>query len=303
MRLKYNIEFFKKLAIERGGECLSNEYIACDKKLKFKCSLGHIWETKPYYLVNNNSWCPQCNKSNKDNIELFKQIAIDRGGECLSDVYVNCRTKLKFICSEKHTWDAKPHDVKFSKSWCPICSNSRKLTIEEMDEIASKRGGKCLSETYIDSHTKLLWECKYGHQWKAKPSQIKNINTWCPECNESKGERMVGNILTNKKIIFERQKTFDDCVGKKYKLLFDFYLPEDNVLIEYDGEQHYKPKSFHRCSVETAKKSFNDLKINDNIKNEYCIKNNITLIRIPYTIKDVEEYLLTKLDNVMKLIS
>ena len=43
----YNLEFFKNLAISKNGECISSEYIACNKKLKFKCSSGHIWETKP----------------------------------------------------------------------------------------------------------------------------------------------------------------------------------------------------------------------------------------------------------------
>jgi hypothetical protein len=89
---------------------------------------------------------------------------------------------------------------------------------------------------------------------------------------------------------------------EKQKLLFDFYLPEHNILIEYDGEQHFKPKSFYRCSIETAKKSFNELKRNDIIKNEYCKKNNITLIRIPYTIKNINKYLLNKLNGIMELV-
>ena len=56
-----------------------------------------------------------------------------------------------------------------------------------MNEIAKERGGKCLSTEYINSHDKLLWECEYGHTWWAKPYLVKNTNTWCPECNESKG--------------------------------------------------------------------------------------------------------------------
>ena len=94
----YNLEYFKNLAISKGGECLSVEYIACNKKLLFKCKHDHIWETKPQDLVNSNSWCPKCSKTSKDDIELFKQIAIERGGECLSETYVNCKTKLSFKC-------------------------------------------------------------------------------------------------------------------------------------------------------------------------------------------------------------
>lgn len=287
----YNLEFFKNLAIEKNGECLSTKYISCDKKLIFKCGEGHIWETKPYYLVNNNSWCPQCNKSHKDNIETFQKIAIKNNGECLSDKYINCRTKLKFKCSFGHIWESRAHDVKYSKAWCPTCSNSIKLTIEKMQEIAIKREGKCLSETYIDSHTKLLWECKYGHQWLAKPCQIKNSNNWCPICNESLGERIVSNFLQSNNIIFEKEKKFDDCKGKRRMLSFDFYLPAQKILIEFDGKQHYMPVNFYGCSDEQAQKTYFELIENDNLKNKYCIDNNILLFRIPYTIKNIEEYL------------
>jgi hypothetical protein len=287
----YNLEFFKNLAISKNGECISSEYIACNKKLKFKCSSGHIWETKPYYLVNNNSWCPQCNKSHKDNIELFKKIAIERDGICLSDIYVNNKTKLRFQCKNNHIWEAKPHDIKFSKSWCPICSNSVKLTIEKMQEIAFNREGRCLSDTYVNSHSKLLWECKYGHQWMAKPCQVKNSNNWCPICNESQGERTVSEFLKQHNIQFEREKKFNDCRGMKQMLSFDFYLPEQKVVIEYDGRQHYEPVNFYGCSNEQAEKTHNKLVQNDMIKNKYCAENNIKLIRIPYTEKNINKFL------------
>lgn len=299
----YNLQHFKDLAITKGGECLSDEYISCVKKLTFKCNKGHVWETKPYYLVNNGSWCPKCSKTAKDDIELFKQIAIDRGGQCLSEIYVNCTTKLKFICSEKHVWDAKPHDVKFSKSWCPVCSNSVKLTIGKMNEIAEERGGKCLSTKYINSHSKLEWECELGHTWWAKPYLIKNTNTWCPECKESHGERIVNSFLIKQGIKFERQKTFDDCIGKKQKLPFDFYLVDYNILIEYDGKQHFQPVNFYGISHKKAKKCFDALQKNDKIKNKYCEKNNIKLIRIPYTVQNIDVYLLNELDGVMELVS
>ncbi len=57
----------------------------------------------------------------------------------------------------------------------------KKLTIEEMRRIALERGGKCLSDTYVNSYTKLLWECKEGHQWKSKPADVKR-GSWCSYC-------------------------------------------------------------------------------------------------------------------------
>lgn len=294
----YNIDYFKKIAESKNGKCLSDKYVNCTTKLKFQCSKGHEWETKPYYLINNNSWCPKCNKSSKDNIETFHIIAKERNGKCLSSLYVNCRTKLSFECSKGHVWTAKPSDIKESKSWCPICSNSLKLTIDEMNEIANKRGGKCLSTEYVNSHSKLLWECENKHQWLAKPYLVKNLNTWCPICKESKGEKIIKIFLINKNILFEREKKFIDCIGLKQQLPFDFYLSNFNICIEYDGKQHSMPVNFYGCSNESAEKSFMELKLTDNIKTEYCINNNIKLIRIPYTIKNIEDFLSEKLKSL-----
>jgi uncharacterized Zn-finger protein len=287
----YDLEFFKNLAIEKNGECLSTEYVSCTKKLLFKCEFGHIWETKPYYLTNNDSWCPYCNKFHKDNLDTFKKIAIEKNGECLSNEYFNAKSKLRFKCDKGHIWESVAHDVKYSKSWCPYCSNSVKLTIEEMCEIALNRNGKCLSEEYINSHTKLLWECEKGHQWHAKPYLVKNLKNWCPYCRESLGERRINKCLQYHNINFIREYKFNDCRGISQRLPFDFYLPEINVLIEYDGRQHFKPVNFYGCSKDEALKSFLELKQNDEIKNKYCADNNIKLIRIPYNEKNIEEFL------------
>jgi len=75
-------------------------------------------------------------------------------------------------------------------TWCPICSpkgrgKKRRLTIEEMQGIAKKRGGKCVSKRYKDAKTKLKWECKCGNVWDATPQKIKQ-GRWCPVCGRKK---------------------------------------------------------------------------------------------------------------------
>ena len=98
----------------------------------------------------------------------------------------------------------------------------------------------------------------------------------CPFCKESKGEKIIKNFLIDNNISFEQQKKFDDC-KYKLKLPFDFYLSELNICIEYDGLQHYK------CiKIFGGEKNFNLIKKRDEIKNDYCEKNNINLIRIKY---------------------
>ena len=114
-------------------------------------------------------------------IEEMQEIAESRGGKCLSKEYINNQTKLEWICSEGHKWKTVPSSVK-QGSWCPICAGNMKLTIEEMQEIAESRGGKCLSKEYIGSLNKLKWQCAEGHKWEASPNNVKQ-GSWCHRCS------------------------------------------------------------------------------------------------------------------------
>jgi site-specific recombinase XerD len=100
-----------------------------------------------------------------------------------------------------------------------------------------------------------------------------NISKRCPYCNESHGEKEIMLYLEQKKIKYERQKTFIECKDKR-KLPFDFYLPEYNMCVEFDGEQHFRKHNIWG--------KFDSIKKHDKIKNEYCFNNNIHLIRIKF---------------------
>lgn len=123
-------------------------------------------------------------------------------------------------------------------------------------------------------------------------SQVANTHLsgcGCPKCNNSIGELIIEDYLLRNNINFIEQYKFDECFNRS-KLPFDFYLPDFNTCIEYDGEFHYKDFGFN--DLESQKN-------NDNIKNNFCKKNNIRLIRIPYTEKDnISEILYSnKLNN------
>jgi hypothetical protein len=92
-------------------------------------------------------------------------------------------------------------------------------------------------------------------------------------------------------LVYEIQYTFNDCLNIK-KLPFDFYLPEYNICIEYDGEQHFRPIDYFG-GLET----FNKQKERDNIKNKYCENNNIEILRIAYyDYKNIEYIIKSKLN-------
>ena len=95
---------------------------------------------------------------------------------------------------------------------------------------------------------------------------------------------MIRQWLINNGIEYEYQKSFADCRDKR-SLPFDFYLPEYNVCIEYDGKQHYESIEYFG-----GEESFAYTQRHDEIKNQYCADNNIKLLRIPY-FANVEEEL------------
>ena len=92
----------------------------------------------------------------------------------------------------------------------------------------------------------------------------------------SKGEDKIIRLLRASNIKFEREKTFADLRGGKFR--YDFYLPLYNILIEVDGEQHFKQvKVFQKTRSDFLKQQENDRR-----KNSYFLAKNIPLYRIPY---------------------
>lgn len=98
----------------------------------------------------------------------------------------------------------------------------------------------------------------------------------CGEKKMSKNEEKIVKILLQEKISFIREKTFQDLKNGKFR--FDFYLPKENIIIEIDGEQHFKQiKKFQKTRQDFLKQQERDRR-----KNSYCLANNIPLYRIPY---------------------
>ena len=89
---------------------------------------------------------------------------------------------------------------------------------------------------------------------------------------------------------------FKGCRSKN-PLRFDFYLPDKNTAIEYDGAQHFRPVRFNGTTWDQAAKKYELQKSNDNIKNRFCKENAIKLIRIPYTqLKNINSILSKELN-------
>lgn len=122
-------------------------------------------------------------------------------------------------------------------------------------------------------------ECSCGNHVDVEAASLLSGHTLSCGCLKSKGEALIQKIFEENNIDYIKEKAFSDCRFKDTNGLarFDFYLPQYNIIIEYDGEQHFQQTSFY------TQEQFNNIQLHDEIKNNYCKEHNIPLIRIPCT--------------------
>lgn len=147
----------------------------------------------------------------------------------------------------------------------------------------------------------IIWhcECDCGRETDIDVSSLISGHTRSCGCNHrSKYEEFIHDYLTSLNIQFEEEKRFPDCKNSKCSdmLPFDFYIPNLNKIIEFDGEHHFSPIKSWR-----GEEKFKLTQKNDAIKNKYCMEKNIDLLRIPYT--DSEKEIINKINCFMSPVT
>lgn len=132
---------------------------------------------------------------------------------------------------------------------------------------------------YTNNNKKVEILCSIHGSFYTTPDSHLNMKTGCPKCNSSFGERAIEKWLNENNIEYTKEHSYLDLLGNRLgKLRFDFFIEKHNLLIEYDGQQHFKPiKQFG------GEEYLKQLIIHDNAKNEYAITNKINLLRISYS--------------------
>lgn len=198
---------------------------------------------------------------------------------------INNKMYIDYICCNGHKNKMKIANFVTGKR-CPDCTcqnNSKKF--KKSDDLVEYEIKKCgglwnNKGEYINQYEKnLLISCpNCGEYFKTSYVLFtQHGGQLCPDCSKkiSIGESKIKKYLEDNGIIYIREKWFEDCRDSK-PLPFDFFLPEYNTCIEFDGKQHfYETHFFHHTSTSTVK-------AHDEIKNSYCSQNSINLIRIPY---------------------
>jgi hypothetical protein len=277
---KITIEEMKAICEKKGGKFLSDKYINQHTKYEVICGEGHIFHPHGMSLIKG-SWCKKCQSAElwkknrlKVSLEDYKTAGFD----------VNCifigaqipeRTIVKGLwkCQkEGHVFQMTYNSIKNHKSHCPKCSGKAKITMADCEEIASSRGGKIVSKTYLPYELQ-IWQCKYGHTFSSKYSTIKSQKVWCPYCSSGVGERVCRFVFES---IFEVkfQKVRPDWLvnEKGNRLELDGYSDHLKIAFEHNGKQHYS-EDYHRG---TPRLIHDDL-----VKIEKCKQKGITLIVVP----------------------
>ncbi len=183
MSAPLTLDDMQRLAARHGGRCISTDYRNIHTELRWRCVRGHEWEATPF-SVRQGKWCATCAHDEHSAVWLpaMHTLARERGGKCLSETYVNSRTKLWWECHQGHTWEATPASIRVAGAWCPACAaDSRKGTMNDMHALAARHDGQCLSTEYAGPTGKLRWRCAEGHEWITSPARVRN-GFWCAIC-------------------------------------------------------------------------------------------------------------------------
>lgn len=145
---------------------------------------------------------------------------------------------------------------------------------------------KALYSTGTSKNNGIIWHClclRCGNEFETPIGYLTSKDVQSCGCLISTGEANIQRLFQENNIQFKAQKTFNDLINEKgNKYRYDFYLPEYNRLIEYDGKQHYKYTN-HGWNT---KENFEKVQQSDKVKNEYALSHNIPLVRIPYWERD-----------------
>lgn len=275
---------------------VTGKYVNTNTPIGHKCLIdGYEWDAIPSGILGG-SGCPKCAGNIKKTHEeyIFELEEKNPYVESL-ERYININTPILHRCIiHDIQWNVAPINVLLGrgcvKCWRERNGKSLRKTHEQyVEELEKVNSGIIAIDEYIDIKTPIKHQClAYMHEWYTTPKSTLQGNG-CPKCNQSRGERKISEWLENHNIQYIHQHSFEDCRDKK-QLPFDFYLPDFNYCIEYDGRQHFEPVDFAGKGKEWAQRQFELVQYHDSLKNNYCQDNNIRLLRIPYY-EDIEETL------------
>lgn len=189
-----------EVAAERGGQCLSKEYLTSSDDLKFKCSNDNhpSWSASYSSVVGSGTWCPNCANEavgfkNRGDLSVLKSLAAEA-----NILLLEKEKKVKGVVKYLGKYERCGHKDYLSRQQirsgrrCKECPNparggSQRLNIDWFRDYAKEKGGELISKYYLNNSRKMLFSCVEGHFWLASGANIRNKQSWCPECSGRQG--------------------------------------------------------------------------------------------------------------------
>lgn len=270
---------------------------------KCQCVCGTIRDVRLSKLLNNE--CQDCGCGHKER----QKVRTKKKYEYLINMTINGWTILDIIPpDDKHhktfalcqcqcgtIKEVKLSDILNERS--KDCGCGRKETMSKIltKSLVGQRFGKLVVVEMLEErnkHGRILYRCKCdcGNEIIAIGYCLTQHHTSSCGCLNSYYNMYIKHFLDENKI--ENKSEYTIFIGDNY-YRFDFYLPQYNLFIEYDGEQHYKPVRYCTQSDDEVEQNFKRTQEHDKIKNEYCENNHINLLRIPYWEKENIEMIIS----------
>lgn len=277
-------EFINKSQLKHGDkyDYSKANYLNRSTKVTITCPKHGDFEQAPSNHLMGQG-CRVCAGNKELTTDIFISKANNKHENKYSyskTAYINYGKKVVITCPKHGDFEQTPRDH-LSGYGCKICGNNTKHTTDEFIEKAREIHGKNYNYEkvkYQDIKSKVTITCPFHGDFEQAPSNHLE-GQGCPVCRIPKGELAIMKALQKRKVRFESQYTFNDCVYKK-KLPFDFaiFIDDQLRLIEYHGEQHYRTVNYgnRQTSLELRKQL-------DKIKQDYAKNHNYPLLVISYT--------------------
>ena len=302
-----------RVEVTYGGlfELISTEYVNTMIPVDIKCKrCGLVKRIPPNIIKCKPTWCASCDSQNArlDTFSVARRIKEATNGEYeLLGEYKNANTSV-LVRHNSEKCDNNEYMVKWgnfkSGRRCPKCRTTfaeTKKRVSGWEPVFMKELEESGCEM-ISSETKKKKDkveinnkkCKHESFFMTPDKFL--MGQRCPYCPRSYGEERIARYLDENGMTFKSQYSFQDLAMKK-PLRFDFAIFDEDMnlklLIEFDGEQHFKPVTHFG-----GEKKYKNQVRSDNMKNKYCETNDIPLLRIPYLDVDNIEGILDEIKQV-----
>ena len=253
MKKKTNEEFLSEISKLNPTYTVLSEYVTIDTNVRCYCNVHNIeFNSTPYNLLKGKCGCNICRgekisnkkrRTREEFIQIMRKVNDDI--EIIGD-YVQCKKKIECRCKlHNETFFATPDHLIQGEVGCKQCIGIKnhmsglKSHEEFVNQLQQVNPSINVVGLYDGAQRRIEVEClNCGHIWRPQATSVVS-GYGCPCCSSSKGEKRIKDFLEQHNITFTPQKTFPDLFGVGGRhLSYDFYLPDFNVLVEYQGQFH-----------------------------------------------------------------